>query len=208
MNLAIFGATGGTGKELVQQALEAGHRVTALVRNPAKLGLQHERLTVVQGDIADASCVERTMAGQDAVLSALGPTRNSPKNAMTIGSANVVAAMKKHNVRRLIWQTGAGVRAAGDAPSTIRTVMVMLMKIISPSVLQDSEQAFRIITASGLDWTVVRVPRLKDGAIEGGIRASSIPPAPTPITRADVAEFMLKQLNDKTWVGKAPMIGK
>ena len=206
MKLVIFGATGGTGLELIKQALELGNHVTAFGRNPAKLGLQHEQLTVALGNIANASQVEQAIVGQDAVLSSLGPTPNSPKDAMTIGSANVIAAMLKCNVRRLIWQTGAGVQMDGDAPSAIRTVMVTLMKLISPSVLLDSTQAIHNITTSGLDWTIVRVPRLKDGTKEGGIRATFTPPGPTPITRADIAAFMLGQLTDKTFIGKAPMI--
>jgi putative NADH-flavin reductase len=208
MKIIVFGATGGTGKELVKQALDAGHQVTALVRNPANLSLQNDRLEIVPGDIADMACLDQVIAGKDAVISALGPTRTSPPHAMSLGSANIVAAMKQHGVRRIIWQTGAGVIDAGDALSVIRTLMVTLMKLLSPAVLADSQQAFENIKQSGLDWTVVRVPRLKDGSKEGGIHAGFVPPGPTPVTRADVAEFMLRQLSDRTFIGKAPMIGR
>lgn len=209
MKLIIFGATGGTGRAVVRQALAEGHEVTAFVRDPAKLGAyaQHERLRVVQGDVTDAARVEQVVEGADAVISALGPTRASAKDMLRAASTNIIAAMKKHGVRRLIWQTGAGVRDEGDQPSAIRIVMIMLLKLFSPQVLEDSERTFQNIKASDLEWTVVRVPALKDGPKQGGYRAGVAPPSPIPLAREDVAEFVLKQLSDNTDVHRAPMIG-
>jgi len=207
MKLVIFGATGGTGRALVRQALVAGHEVTAFVRDPAKLGIQPERLKVVQGDISDAARVEEAVSGNEAVIGALGPTRTSASDMLRKGAANVIAAMKKHGLRRLIWQTGAGVRDEGDGPSAIRSVMVFLLKLLSPKVLEDSEHTFAAIKASGLDWTVVRVPRLGDGPKVGGYVLGFTPPGPKPISREDVAEFMLRQLVENIYVHRAPMIG-
>lgn len=207
MKLIVFGASGGTGRAVVKQALEKGYIVTAFVRDAAKLGVSHDRLRVVVADVTDPASVEQAMADSEAVISALGPTRTSSKTAIRAGAANIVAAMNMHGVRRLIWQTGAGVRDGGDEPSAIRTVMVSLMKLLSPGVLEDSEGAFETIKASDLNWTIVRVPILKDGPKQGGYHAGFAPPLPKPVSREDVAEFLLKQLSDGAFVRRSPMIG-
>jgi putative NADH-flavin reductase len=102
MKLAIFGATGGTGRQLVDQALEAGHAVTVLVRNPAVFSLQHERLSLVEGDVRDAASVEAVVTGQDAVLSALGTNQRGPVTLCTDGIERFLTAMAHARVRRLL----------------------------------------------------------------------------------------------------------
>ncbi|MFO7678849.1 MAG: NAD(P)H-binding protein, partial [Chloroflexota bacterium] len=102
MKLTIFGATGGTGQELVRLALAEGHDVVAYVRTPAKLTVTHERLRVVQGEMSEAAKISQAVAGADAVLSALGPTSNKPERPLTQGMQHIVASMKEEGVRRLI----------------------------------------------------------------------------------------------------------
>ena len=102
MNLAIFGATGGTGRQLVEQALEEGHTVTVLVRNPAAFPMQYERLSLVQGDVRDRARVETVVAGQDAVLSALGTNQRGPVSVCTDGIQRILMAMTRSHVRRLL----------------------------------------------------------------------------------------------------------
>ena len=82
------------------------------------------------------------------------------------------------------------------------------MKLISPQVLEESVRTFQSVAASDLDWTVVRAPNLKDGPKQGGYHVGFTPPPPTPLAREDVAEFMLKQVSDKTYLRRAPMIGR
>jgi uncharacterized protein YbjT (DUF2867 family) len=106
-----------------------------------------------------------------------------------------------------VWLTGAGVCHPDDARSGSRTLIRLLMKLLAPAALADSEAAFATITGSGIDWTVVRVPMLKDGAAEGGLAAGTRPPRPRPIARADVATFMLRQLSDRAWVRRSPLLG-
>ena len=207
MKLIIFGASGGTGQELVKQAMAAGHDVTVFVRTPSRLMTQHTQLKVVQGDVGDVAQVAVAVQGHDVVISALGARRDSPKDLMATSAATLIAAMQTHGVRRLIWLTGAGVSDVGDGSSFVRTLMVGLMKLLSPQVLADSTRAFQVIKASDLDWTVVRAPRLKDGAKAGGYRAGFTPPGGKALARADAAEFMLQQLSDPTYVRKAPLIG-
>ncbi len=206
MRVTVIGATGRTGRQLVRRALDLGHEVTAFARHPGKLGLDHPRLRTVEGDVQNLPDVEQAVQGQDAVVSGLGPTRSSAERVMTTGATHVVEAMKKQGVDRLVWLTGAGVEAEGDEPSLLRTVMQGLLNVFSPSVFEDSARAFEVIRESDLDWTVVRVPRLKGGPAEGGYRATFKPPGPTALSRADVAAFMLEQLEDDAYVRRAPML--
>jgi len=110
VKLAIFGATGGTGRKLVDQSLAAGHEVVAFVRDPSKLELRHERLTIVQGDVTDPAAVERAIAGVDAVLSALNTRRNAKGNPITVGTLHILAAMRKYGVRRLVFSAAPSAR--------------------------------------------------------------------------------------------------
>lgn len=114
MRVLIFGASGRTGQHLVRQALEAGHEVTAFVREPARLKMDHARLRVVSGDVTDAVRTEEAVAGSEVVLSALGHTRTSAKDLQTVGTKNIVAAMHRHGVRRIVSLTGAGMRDPKD----------------------------------------------------------------------------------------------
>ncbi len=207
MRISVLGATGRTGRQVVEQALKAGHEVVAFVRNPDAMGTQHERLAVVQGDILDAERVSEAVAGTDAVISALGPTRDSPEAMLTRGVANVVAAMKEHGVRRLIVLTGAGVRLESDPSSLGNSIMLGLLGLLVPCALRDAQGAVEVIRASGLDWTVVRVPRLSDGPMTGRVRSGTLRLGPShSISRADVVAFVLQQLDDDRYVRQAPMV--
>ena len=207
MKLVIFGATGRTGLPLVEQALAAGHDVTVFVRNPAKLTLKHPRLRVVQGDINNLPQIEAVINGQDAVLSALGPVGKEKNAVMAVSGRNIVAAMQKHGVKRLITVTGAGVSAPEDEPKLFNKVMSFLLKTTAGDVLADSQAHVDAIRASDLDWTVARVPVLADGPKTGKVRVGWVGKGTgARIVRGDVADFMLKQLADPTYVRKAPMI--
>jgi putative NADH-flavin reductase len=207
MKLTIFGASGRTGHPLVEQALAQGHEVVAFVRDPAKLPIQHERLTFVQGDVADAAAVERAVAGSDAVLSALGHTSASPKDIQTTATRNIVAAMRKHSVRRLVSLTGAGVSDPRDEPKLIDRVIKTLLVLVSKDVLKDAEMHADVIRASDLDWVIVRGPMLTEGPHTGQYNVGYIGKGSgTRISRADVADFMLKQARDTTYLRQAPMV--
>ncbi|MGB3635699.1 MAG: NAD(P)H-binding protein, partial [Rubrobacteraceae bacterium] len=163
MKLTIFGASGRTGKLLVEQALAAGHEVTAFIRDPSKLGISHEKLTVSEGDVKDSAPVLEAVAGADAVLSALGHTKSSAKDVQTVGTQNIVAAMKESGVRRLVSLTGAGVSDPNDEPKVFDKVITTLLKLLQKDVLEDGENHAHVIEKSGLDWIIVRGPMLTEG---------------------------------------------
>lgn len=207
MRVAIFGASGRTERPLVEQALAAGHEVRALVRDPSKLPISHGRLAVVRGDVLDTTRVEETIAGTDAVLSALGQTKTSPKDVQTRGTENVVAAMEKHDVRRLVSLTGAGVRDPRDEPKLVDRAITFLLKRLQPDVLEDGVRHAEVIKASGLEWVIVRGPRLTEGPKRGEYQVGMVGKnSGTRISRADLADFMLDQLTTDTHLRQMPVV--
>jgi putative NADH-flavin reductase len=207
MKLAILGATGKTGRHLLEQALAQGHAVTVLARNPDKLAQRHDRLNVIQGDIRDAAKVAQAVAGAEAVLSVLGPTSNKPERAVSQGMDNILAAMRQHGVRRLIQAAGAGVRDPQDTPTLVHAFFGGLVRLLSPNVVADMVEVVDKVRQSGLDWTIVRVPMLTEGPATGRVREGYVGKDIGPrLARADLAAFMLKQLEAKTYVGQAPAI--
>ncbi|MBA2285726.1 MAG: SDR family oxidoreductase [Ktedonobacteraceae bacterium] len=207
MRLAIFGATGRTGKPLVEQALEAGHDVAALVRTPAKMTIQNPRLTVVQGDAMNAADVEKVVQGADAVLIALGHSKDSPKDMQTVATGHIVAAMEKYGVKRIVSLTGAGVDAPEDKPKLMNHVIKFALKTMSGDVLKDGERHAALIRNSGLDWVIARGPMLNEGPHTGKYRVGWVGVNTSArISRADVADFMLKQTTDTTYLHQLPMI--
>lgn len=208
MNITIFGASGRTGRLLVQAALDAGHSVTAFVRDPAKLPVQHMELKVVQGDTADAAAVARAVAGADAVISGLGPVKGSPKDLLVTAQRHITTAMQTAGVRRYVLLTGAGVRDPQDQPKLIDKVFGFLLRLTAADVLKDSEDGVRLVQATALDWIVVRGPRLTDGPKTGRYRVGYVGQnSGTQISRADLADFMLEQaVNESDWIRKMPMI--
>ena len=203
MKLVIFGATGSIGRQLVEQALAQGHAVTALVRNPAKLNLKHANLRVVQGDVMDFAAVEKAVQGQEAVLCALGAGRKG--TIRSEGTRHIVCAMEKAGVRRFICQTTLGV---GDSEGNLNFFWKRIMfGLILRDAFTDHVSQEKYIKQSRLDWTIVRPAAFTDGKHTGVYRhgfTASDKALTLKISRADVADFMLKQLTDKTYLHKTP----
>jgi putative NADH-flavin reductase len=199
MKLIIFGATRGVGRSFTEQALAEGHNVTAVVREPSNFELKHNNLQVVKGDVIEFASVERVIKGHEAVISAIGSPPSSTDKVRSEGTQNIIRAMEKNGIRRLISVSSLGV---GDS----KVMLPFLLKyIIVPLFLRkafaDHEIQEDYIRQSNLDWTIVRPAALTDGA-RTGIYRHGFPITEkglkSKISRADVADFMLKQLNDKT----------
>jgi uncharacterized protein YbjT (DUF2867 family) len=202
----IVGATGGTGRELVSQALEHGYAVTALVRDPSRLRVAHPRLTVVQGDVLDTASVEKAMRGQDAVLSALGHKRYFyPTRILSEGTRNVLRAMETHGVRRFVCETSLGIGDSAGRLGLYYTLFVV--PVILPFYFWDKTRQERIIAGSGLEWVIVRPGALTNGDRRGrfqhGLGVGSWLWT-VRISRADVAAFMLSQLSSDAYLRSAP----
>lgn len=204
--ILIIGATGGTGRELVAQALERGLSVTTLVRNPAKLQIEHPRLRVVQGDVLDFASVETALHGQQAVVSALGHKQLfRPTRILSEGTANLLRAMQKHGVARFVCETSLGIGDSAGRMGLYYTFFVI--PIILPFYYLDKTRQERLIATSAADWVIVRPGALTDGPRRGDVRhGHDVGSFLTTcrISRADVAAFMLEQLESDRYLRTAP----
>jgi len=207
MNILIYGASGATGQELVKQALEQGHVVTAFVRNPQKLAITHSNLKVFQGDVINYQLVEEAIRGKDAVLSALGASSPFKYDKSVVdGAGNIIKAMEANNVNRLIYMSFVGVKES-------RNTAGFVIKYIAPKLLSTEvaghEARENMIRQSKLQWTIVRAPTLTNGYHRAHFRSGeniSSKGFTVTISRADVADFMLRQLTDNTFLRKAPSV--
>ena len=203
MRIIIFGATGSVGKQIVNQAIEQGHRVTAFGRDATKLTENRHQLLFVQGNILDPEAVERAIEGHDAVLCAIGAGRKGGVRAE--GTRNIIAAMEKTGVKRLICQSTLGV---GDSQENINAFWkyIMFGFLIRPAFLDHVAQEEHV-KQSTLDWTIVRPGAFIDGVRTGNYRhgfPSTDKTTQLKISRTDVADFMLKQLLGDTYLFKTP----
>lgn len=203
--ILIVGATGGTGRRLVAQALERGLWVTALVRNPSKLRLEHQRLTVVQGNVLDAGSIDTAMRGQEAVLSALGHQRYFyPTRIQSDGTKNVLRAMETHGVRRFVCMSSLGI---GDSMGRLGLIYTFfVIPVILPFYFWDKTRQEKAIAASGVDWTIVRPGALTNGRKRGRVRQGARVGNfiwTVNVPRADVAEFMIDQLTSSAYLRTA-----
>lgn len=188
-------------------ALEEGHEVTTFTRSPEKLQVEASNLQVVEGDVQDRVNVEAAVAGAEAVISVLGPTENEPTFAVTKGTQNILRAMEKHGVERLVMSAGAGVRDPEDEPNLINRVINFLLKRFSRWVYEDMVQAVETVRNSEVNWTVVRVPMLTDDQPSGKVKAGYIGKGVgMRVSRADLARFMLEQVYREAFIHQAPVI--
>lgn len=206
MKILILGATGGTGKQLVAQALEQHHEVTALVRDPSKINLTHEKLTVIKGDVLDKDVLVKALEGKDAVLSSLGVGKSlNPKGLITNAVKILIPAMNATGVKRLIFLSAFGVGETYRQASFIQRIIfsTFLKKMYADKVKGDDQ-----IRNSNLDWTLIYPVLLTDKPGTGNYKAGeTLPMKGMPkISRADVADFMLKQLNDNTFLRKSVVV--
>lgn len=210
MELAVFGATGRTGRHVVSEALAADHEVRAFVRSQAKLErekLEDGRVTVVEGDVLDPGAVERAVEGVDAVVSALGHADGSPDDILTIAGEHLVRAMETHDVPRLVLLAGTGVRHPSDPFSLGGRAMSAGLKLVAGEFLKDAKRYVKRAVESDVEWVIVRPPRLTNGPRTDDYRTGYLELGPrATISRADVAAFMIAQAETDTWVGEAPMI--
>ena len=205
MRVLILGSTGGTGRELVRQALELGHEVTAFVRDPSKLPIEHERLHIFKGNVLDPQALAEAVRGQNAVVSALGTTNLGKSSEISEGTANVIRAMEAEGVKRLVFETTVGLGDSHDhLPWLAR---VVFFPLVLKNVLADKEVQEKLVRESSLEWVLVRPARLTNGAARHKYRVDkeiNEEARSKTISRADVAEFMLQQLANDTYLRRTP----
>jgi uncharacterized protein YbjT (DUF2867 family) len=202
----IVGATGGTGRELVKQALERGYAVTAFARTPARLDVTHPRLTVIQGDVLDPESVATAMRGQEAVLCALGHRRYLyPTRILSDGTSNILQAMKAHGSRRLVCESALGL---GDSAFRLGLLYTLfIIPVILPFYFWDKTRQEKLIARSAVEWVIVRPGALNNGDKRGRVQQGRGVGSllwTVRVSRADVAAFMLTQLGSDAYLKSAP----
>ena len=202
MKILILGATGPTGQQLVTQALEQHHEVTALVRNTGKLSIHHEKLTIIKGDALDKHVVLKVLARQDAVISSLGKGQSLMASGLITKAAGVlIPAMTEANVKRLIFLSGFG---AGETFVQANLLQKIIFRTLLSGIYSDKGRAEKLIRSSTLDWTLVYPVVLTNTPATGKyIAKERLTMKGMPkISRADVATFMLAQLTDNSFIKK------
>ncbi|MEU5533749.1 NAD(P)H-binding protein [Streptomyces sp. NPDC020362] len=200
MRITVFGANGPTGRLLTSQALAAGHQVAAVTRQPASFPLQHDRLEVVGADVLDPVAVDAAVAGRDAVLSTLGvPAGKEPISTYSCGTANMVAAMQRHRVRRLAVVSSSGVDPHPYSDGGFlfnRVLLPYVTNVLGKTLYDDMRRMEELVRASDLDWTIVRpsglyhLPSATDYTVAEGHADGRF------TARADLAASMLALLDD------------
>jgi len=203
MKLIIFGATGSIGHHLVQQALEQGHSVTTFTRDASKVGVQNEHVNIIVGNVLDPISVDDAVTGHDVVLCSLGAGMKGVVRSE--GTKNIIHAMQQSGVKRLICQSSLGV---GDSKSNLTLFWKYFMfGLLLRKAYKDHFYQEQYVSQSELDWTIVRPGEFTDGDHTGQYQYGFSPAERSlklKVSRADVADFMLKQISDKTFLYKTP----
>ncbi|ELY59327.1 NAD(P)-dependent oxidoreductase [Natronococcus jeotgali] len=207
MKIAVFGATGRTGRPVCEQALERGHEIVVHARSPDRVQFTDDRVTVVEGDAYTGDGVRDAVESVDAVVSVLGQGDGSPDDLLTVAGEQITDAMTERGVLRFVTLVGAGVREDGESVSLGGKMMGVLLKLLARDVLEDAETHVESVRETDLEWTVVRVPRLSEGDRTGAYRAGEINLGFDAIDRADVARFILDCLEDDRNVREMPKVG-
>jgi putative NADH-flavin reductase len=203
MKILVFGSTGSVGKQFLQQALDEDHHVTAFARTPRAISIRHPNLSVFHGDVLDRSAVERATPGHDAVVCTLGA--GSKGTVRAAGTRNIIFAMEKAGIKRLVCQStlGAGY-SRGNLNFFWKYIMfgMLLRKAYADHELQES-----YVRDSSLQWTITRPAAFTNGPRTGNYRHGFSADAnrlALKVSRADVADFLLKQLSDLSYLRKTP----
>ncbi len=205
--IALFGGTGQTGKEFLSQALTKDYRIKALVRTPTNVSEDSPNLEIIVGDVLNPEDVQRTVAGADLVVSLFGHVKGSPEWLQTRGTENILAAMREHQVPRIISLSGGGLPYEKDQPKFPDKAIRFIMKIAAPKVLNDAIRHAEVLRNSDVAWTIVRGPRLTNEPKKGDYRIGWVGVnAGTKIGRVDLANFVLRLVENKEYDGQMPFV--
>ena len=206
--IALFGASGQTGQQFLIQALEKGYSIKALVRNLGSISQKSLNLELIQGDVLNINDVEKTIMGCDLVISLFGHVKNSPEWLQSDGTNNIIKAMKKFKISKIVSLSGGGLPfPEKDEPKFMDKVIRTIMSIAVPKVLNDAIKHAQLLKDSGLMWSIVRGPRLTNDAKIGQYRVGWVGVnASSKVGRADLADFIVTQIEDNTFNYQMPFI--
>jgi len=203
--IIVFGATGGTGKLVVEQALEAGYQVTVVVRNTDAVAARHKNLEIIKGDVFQPITFENTMNVKDAVVSCLGTHKRGPTTVYSKGVNNIIMAMQKAGANRIICISAAAVIVPPKSSFILKFVVKNILQRIFKYMYADMLLMEKLLAESELNWTVIRAPRLTNAKGKGKYRTdiNDYLRNPSNISRADLADYIVNHLTDeKTFKAK------
>jgi len=206
MKVIVFGSTGTIGKHLIEQSLDKGYEVSAFCRDAAKLkDYAHTNLRTIEGDVFNIIDVNKAVEGEEVVFIALGSGKQRKSNVRSQGTKNIIEGMKTNGVKRLICQTTLG---AGESNGNLNFFWKHIMfGWFLKEVFLDHELQEQYVKNSGLDWTIIRPAAFTDGGKTGHYRhgfSANDNSLKLKISRADVADFILKQIGNKSYVYQTP----
>ncbi len=205
--IALFGGSGRTGQQFIPKALSAGYAIRALARSPEKIPQKDPQLTVISGDVLNPEEVRAAVQGTDVVVSLFGHVKGSPDWLQTEGTKNILQAMQAEQVEKIISLSGGGLPFEKDRPKLADQLIRRLMKLFVPRVLEDASRHADVLKSSDRDWIIVRGPRLTDGPEKGDYQVGWVGvPGGTTISRADLADFLLIQVADDTYLRQMPFV--
>jgi putative NADH-flavin reductase len=206
MKLLVLGGTGGTGRQVVDQALTAGHEVTVLARDRARVGVQDARLRVVDGEVKNIAVLTGAMRGQDAVISAIGRGKSfKSENLIAESVPAILAAMQSHDIKRLLFTSAIGV---GDTFRDASLPMKIFARTLLRGIYADKIIGDDLIRKSGLDWTIVQPVGLTDGPLTKRYRVGEHLPLSglATVSRADAAHFIVDRVGDQSTFNKTLIV--
>lgn len=206
MRVLILGATGRIGRLALTRALADGHDVVALTRRPQAIA-SVDHLTLVPGDVTDPTAVSRAVAVVECVLAAIGPRENSAdaERSVELGARNLVAAMEREGIRRIVTLSGAAVDSAGDRKPLFDQLASRVVRVFARHVVGAKQREYEVIAATSLAWTALRPPLVSDGSARGYRLALNLQPG-ARVRRADIADALVDQLTDSTFLRQAPFV--
>ena len=210
MEIVVFGATGLTGKKLIEKAVERNIKVKVLVRSPDKLGDMSSKVQIITGDYFDKTAIKKAIAGAEAVISTIGPPTGwrrklSPDDYET-AMKNVVEIMQEEGIDRFVYLASAGTSYSGEKITYGRKMMRGILSIIAPLVIPSKEKELSVLMNSDLNWTSIRPPIIAEN-VKGDFRINEYSTVGNKVNVHQLVEFMLDCINSATWTRKAPFVG-
>lgn len=203
IKVALLGATGKAGKYLLQELLANGYHVKSLIRNPKIHTISHPLMEIVEGDIKDLYTARELLKGCDVAISAIGQNKDDVLIS-SLATLNIIKAMEEFNITRYILLTGSNLEVPGDQKSPKNLEGTAWMKTTFPVFVADKQKAYEILTTSSIDWTVVRLPWIEQTNERRGLIVDLQDCLEDLISTTDLADFLIDQITDTTYVKKAP----
>jgi putative NADH-flavin reductase len=203
--IAVIGGTGKAGKYLVNQLVNQGFKIKVLLRNPEKLEIKSHLVEKISGDVRNYESVNSLIEGCSAVISTLGQSRGESP-IFSYATGNIIKSMRVQNVKRYIMITGLTIETIYDKKSFRTQILSKIMKLSFPAIIEDKQKEYSILSESDLDWTVIRLPLIKQTESLGQIKISLTDCPGKKISSTDLAIFLISQLFDDTYIRKSPFI--